>query len=131
MKKLMPFTIIIILVIYGLITLFLSSSLILDLFDVRLQNTNYVGFVVWGNLLCGILYLLSSFGFLKSKNWAIKPIIIAVIILIAAFIGLQFHINAGGAYQEKTQGALIFRLIITILFIGLAKFYILNKKNNS
>lgn len=131
MKKLMPFTIIIILVIYGLITLFLSSSLLLDLFDVRLQNTNYVDFVVWGNLLCGILYLVSSIGFLKSKNWAIKPLLSAVIILIAAFIGLQFHINAGGAYLEKTQGALIFRLIITILFIGLAKFYILNKKNNS
>ena len=128
MKKLIPFTISIILVIYSLITLFLSSSLLLDLFDVRMQNKNYVDFVVWGNLMCGILYLISSFGFLKSKNWAIKPLISAVIILITVFIGLQFHINAGGAYQEKTLGALIFRLVITILFIGVTKFFILNKK---
>lgn len=97
---------------FGLLTLFLTSSIILDLFGIRAHEGNYVLFIVWANLLSGILFITAAAGFMMKKSWAASPLIASLVILAAAFIGLLFHISAGAAYETKTIGAMIFRMAV-------------------
>lgn len=115
-----------VLAIFGLITLFLSGSVIFDLFGVRAKEGNYVLFVVWANFLSSILYLVAAYGFLKTKNWTTLLLGFSAILLIVAFIGLIIHVNSGGIYETKTIGAMIFRVTLTLVFSILAYFTINN-----
>jgi hypothetical protein len=98
---------------FGLLTLFMSASVIFDLFGIREKEGNYVLFVVWANFVCGILYLFASFGFLRNVKWRTKLLVSAVFILVAAFIGLLIHIQQGGIYETQTVRAMTFRLTFT------------------
>ncbi|HNO55047.1 MAG TPA: hypothetical protein PKI85_08045, partial [Chitinophagaceae bacterium] len=46
---------------FGLVTVFMASSVIFDLFGIREKEGNYVLFIVYTNLICGILYLLAAY----------------------------------------------------------------------
>lgn len=127
MKKILPYIFGTVLTGFGLLTLFLSTSVILDLFGVRAREGNYVLFIVWANFISSILYLFAAYGFFTSKKWTIKLLTISSIILIAALAGLFYYINSGGIYEVKTVGAMFFRISVTLVFTGIAYFTI-NKK---
>lgn len=105
---------------FALLTLFLSSSVIFDLFGIRAKEGNYVLIVVWANFISSILYLFAAYGFIKLKTWTYKPLIISVIFLTIGFIGLYTHIIADGLYESKTIGAMLFRITLTLAFTVLA-----------
>lgn len=127
MRKALLYLVISILVGFGLLTLFLSSSVIFDLFGIREKEGNYVLFVVWANFISSIIYLISIYGLLASKKWTYKGLAISTVILAITFIAFQFHIQSGGIYENKTSGALIFRIALTLAFTLFAYFTI-NKK---
>jgi predicted RND superfamily exporter protein len=68
MKKILPNLFATILAAFGLLTLFLSTSVIFDLFGIRAKEGNYVLFVVWSNFISSILYLFAAYGFIKVKK---------------------------------------------------------------
>lgn len=116
-----------ILSIFGLLTLFMSNSVLFDLFGIREKEGNFVPFIVWANWLCGFLYLIAAYGFLKIKKWTIQPLLGAAIILIIAFVALFIYINGGGIYEQKTVYAMIFRIGVTSVFTVLA-YLLINKR---
>ncbi|MCF8253479.1 MAG: hypothetical protein K9H61_06740 [Bacteroidia bacterium] len=120
MKKIFAFFLAITLGGFGLLTLFLSTSVIFDLFGIRAKEGNYVLFVVWSNFISSILYLFAAYGFFKVKNWTTLLLGIATVILIIAFIGLKIHAGSGGIYEAKTIAAMIFRISVTLLFAIIA-----------
>jgi hypothetical protein len=128
MKRYIQYILATILAGFGLLTLFLSSSVIFDLFGIRAKEGNYVLFVVWSNFISSILYLFAAFGFVKVKKWTTTLLGISTLILIVAFIGLKIHVSSGGIYEEKTIGAMIFRISLTLVFAILAYFTITKKK---
>jgi len=128
MNKILPFVLAIILSGFGLLTLFLSTSVIFDLFGIRAQEGNFVLFVVWSNFISSILYLFAAYGFIKNKKWTAKLLGISTLILISAFIGLKIYINSGGIYETKTISAMIFRISVTLVFAIIAYFTITKKK---
>lgn len=133
MKKGIQYLMAIILGAFGLITLFLSSSVIFDLFGIRAKEGNYVLFVVWVNFFSSLLYIFSAYGFIKNKKWTAKLLGISAIVLILAFIELIIHICSGGIYETKTIGAMIFRMSLSIAFTAIAYITItrrLKNKNN-
>ena len=111
-KKILLF----VLTIFGLVTVFMSSSVLFDWFGIREKEGNYVPFVVIANFICGFLYLTAAFGNFKDKKWSQYLLILAFIILIITFIALYFHINSGGIYETKTVKALAFRTVLTLIF---------------
>ena len=115
------------LLLFALITLFLSGSVIFDLFGIRAREGNYVPLVVWSNFISSILYLVAVYGLFKMKKWSVWPLVIAVAILVAAFIGLKIHINDGGLYEAKTVNAMLFRIGLTIL-IAVVSYSLLKKQ---
>ncbi|MCB0538626.1 MAG: hypothetical protein H6571_17970 [Lewinellaceae bacterium] len=130
MRKVLRYLSAIILVGFGLLTLFLSTSIIFDLFGIRAKEGNYVLFVVWSNFVSSILYLCSAYGFLKFKSWTTIILSVASVILIISFVSLKIHISNGGIYETKTVGAMIFRISLTIAFTLIAYFTITNNKDN-
>lgn len=127
MKKLLPYLMALPLAAFGLLTLFLSTSIIFDWFGIRAKEGNYVLFVVWANFICSLVYLFAAFGFIKAKKWTFLLLVLAIIILIITFISFKIYIKSGGIYETKTVGALIFRTITTLVFAVLA-FFTINKK---
>ncbi|MBK9563647.1 MAG: hypothetical protein IPO37_00110 [Saprospiraceae bacterium] len=128
MKKSLKYVASAILAGFGLLTLFLSTSVIFDLFGIRAKEGNYVLFVVWSNFISSILYLIAAYGLVKSKKWTISLLGISTIILIIAFVGLKIHANSGGLYETKTVGAMIFRISVTLVFAIIAYFAIIHKR---
>lgn len=129
MKKVLLYLVVAVLTGFGLLTLFLSTSVIFDLFDVRVKEGNYVLFVVWSNFISSFLYLISVYGLLTSKNWTYRALAISTIILSIAFIGFQFYIQSGGIHESKTVGAMIFRITLTLAFT-LYAYFTINKRIN-
>jgi len=129
MKKYIPYILTTLLAGFGLLTLFLSTSVIFDFFGIRAKEGNYVLFVVWSNFISSILYLFAAYGFTKNKKWTATLLGISTLILIGAFIGLKSHINSGGIYETKTIGAMIFRISVTLVFATLAYLTITKKKS--
>lgn len=107
----------IVLILFGAVTLFMSSSVLFDWFGIRAKEGNYVLLIVWANWICGILYLITAYAILKNQSWAKLPLIISLVILVIAYIGLFIHINNGELYETKTIGAMAFRIIVTALFL--------------
>lgn len=105
------------LLLFGIVTLFMSSSVLFDWFGIRAKEGNYIPFIVWANLICGILYLITAYGILKNRVWSKVPLIVSLIILFIAYIGLFIHINGCGIYETKTVGAMAFRIGVTALFL--------------
>ena len=126
MKKAIPYILAVLLAAFGFATLFLSTSIILDLFGVRAEEGNYVLIVVWANFISSLFYLFAIYGFIKNKEWTAKLLGISTVILIVAFIGFIIHISSGGIYETKTIGAMIFRITLTIVF-GLLAYLLINK----
>lgn len=120
MNKIIRYSAATLLTAFAFLTLFLSSSIIFDLFGMRAKEGDFVLFVVWANFICSLLYLPAAYGLITKKKWTTTLLVSAIVILILAFIGLQFHINAGGLYMTRTVYALIFRTGVTSVFAIIA-----------
>ncbi len=112
---------------FSLVTLFMSSSVIFDLFGMREKEGNYVLFVVVSNFIAGIIYLFAAYGLFTEKKWATKLLLVAVTILVMSFVGLLIHANTGGIYEQKTIIAMLSRIAITLAFAGISWFFITKK----
>lgn len=123
LTKYLPATI---LTAFGLLTLFLTSTILLNLFGMREKNIGYTPFVIWVNFFCGFAYLFAAYGFVKSKKWTSKLLFITSVVLAATFGIFNLYIHNGGIHKQDTFGALIFRFSITILFALVAN-YTINK----
>jgi hypothetical protein len=117
MKKVAPRILLVVVIsAFALLTLFLSGSVIFDLFGIRAKEGNYVLLVVWANFISSLLYLVAAYGLVMRKRWPYKILIISVAVLSMALAGLFIHIDQGGLYETKTIGAMVFRISVTLAF---------------
>jgi len=128
MKKIILKVTAIIITLFALITLFMSTSVIFDLFGIREKEGNYVLFVVISNFIAGFMYLFSAYGLFTEKKWATKLLLITTTILVVSFIGLLFHVHSGGIYEQKTIKVMLSRIAITGAFAGISWFFITKKR---
>lgn len=126
MKKVMLWVLSVISLVFGLVTLFMSTSVIFDLFGIREMEGNYVDFVVYGNFILGFCYVAASYGFFKQTSWTATLLLFSMIFLLVILLGFVGYIFWGGIYETKTIFALIFRLVVTGALVGGALFYIRN-----
>src|SRR6185312_1012861 len=104
----------------GLVSLFMTTSIIFDLFQIRKIEGHYVPFIVYVNLICAVIYLISVYGFLKEKKSTTTYLFIASFILVIAFIAFLIYISKGGVYEAKTVKAMSVRILITVAFTGIS-----------
>lgn len=109
-----------VLLLFAVLTLFMSSSVLFDLFGIREREGNYVPFVVWANFFASLLYMASVYGLVHRQKWTVRVLGMALILLVVTFTAFLFHIRSGGLYETKTLGALVFRTGVTGLFTFIA-----------
>jgi len=110
----------ILLTLFALITMFMSGSVIFDLFGIREKEGNYVLFIVITNFICGFIYLAAAYGLFFGRTWTTRLLVFATSILTISFVGLIWHISSGGIYEQQTVKAMLFRIAITAVFAGLS-----------
>lgn len=115
---------------FALVTLFMSTSVIYDLFGIRAKEGNYVPFIVWSNHICGFLYVFSAYGLFFSKPWTTRILLIVSTILLLSFAVLIWHINTGGVYEQRTFLAMLFRIGMTLLFATLSWLFVRGGNGN-
>ena len=127
MKFFLTYILVIGLTAFAVLTLFLSSSIIFDWFDIRAKEGNYVLFVVWANFICSLLYLVAAYGLVKLKKWTHQILGVTIIILVATLFAFFIYIKNGGLYETKTIGALFFRIAFTLIITFLTYLRIIKK----
>ncbi|HRG79065.1 MAG TPA: hypothetical protein PL167_05625 [Cyclobacteriaceae bacterium] len=110
----------ILLTLFALITVFMSGSVIFDLFGIREKEGNYVLFIVIANFISGFIYLIAAYGLFFGRTWTTRLLVFATSILTISFVGLIWHISSGGIYEQQTVKAMLFRIAITAVFAGLS-----------
>lgn len=116
----------VVLTLFGGLSLFMTLSIIFDLFGIRAMEGNYVLFIVYANLICAVIYLFAAYAVWKSPEYGAYSMALASLILILAFVALQIYINKDGIYEVKTVKAMIFRTMITVVMSALG-YYIFQK----
>lgn len=116
MKKYLKPTLLILITAFASLTLFLTTSIIFDVFGIREAEGNFVWGIIWINFIAAWLYFASVYGIHKKKSWASNPLLIATLLLLIAIGYLAFHVFFGGAFELKTFPALAFRGSVTIVF---------------
>ncbi len=127
MKNLIRIAAVIFLLLIGVASVFMTTSVLFDLFGIREMEGNYVEFVVIANLIAGVFYLAASYGMLKRKSWSIKLLVITAALLTMTFIGLMIHISSDGIYEPKTIKALAARTLITVALAVISSWTINHK----
>lgn len=115
------------LLLFGSLSIFMTLSVIFDWFHIRDLEGQYVLFVVYANLLCGVIYLVSAGILSRHPKWSGLLLALSSLVLTLTFLFLWRHINNGGAYEPKTIKAMTFRTLITIL-LSIFCFYFLRFK---
>ncbi len=114
----------VILALFGLVTLAASGSVLFNLGGAREMAGATVAIVLWMNFLAGFLYLFSAIGLFRLRPWAPLPLLIAFLLLLVAAIGFLVHVQQGSAYEQRTIGALAFRMFATLLLFVAARYFI-------
>ncbi|MCC6384018.1 MAG: hypothetical protein LC117_09115 [Bacteroidia bacterium] len=99
----------------GAVSVFMTLSVIFNLFGIREIEGNYVLFVVYSNLVCGIIYLCAAIANWKNLTFSFYIMVLASLILIVTFIFFGVYITGGGIYEAKTVKAMTFRTIFTVV----------------
>ena len=120
-RKLTRVLLALVIIAFGALTLFLSASVLLDLFGIRERESPYVPAVVVANLIASLLYLPAGAGLLLKRRWTARLLAMAVVVLLVGAVFLALHIAAGGEYRTATIGALTFRTLLTSAFYLLAR----------
>jgi glucan phosphoethanolaminetransferase (alkaline phosphatase superfamily) len=122
----------ILLALIGAVSLFMTTSVVFDLFGIREKEGNYVPFIVYTNMACAFIYLIASYTNRKYAKLSFALLVIASLALIIAFISMKVYINNGGIHEAKTVKAMIFRTVFTILMavIGYMAWKKEGKKNS-
>ncbi len=109
--------------IFGIITLFASSSVLFGYSNILEKEGNYPSFVLWGNLISGPLYLLAAIGFKFYKKWTLYLLLGILVILVVNLIVFSVFLINGAKYETETMAALSFRIVFT----GILAFFASNQ----
>ena len=98
----------------------MTLSVIFDLFGIRAREGNYVLFIVYANLVCGIIYLYAAISNWKNLTNSFYSLVLASLILIVSFIAFGVYISNGGIHEVKTIKAMTFRTVFTLIMAALS-----------
>jgi hypothetical protein len=111
----------IIAILFGVLTILSGGLALFGDVEARASVGNAVGFVLWFNFIAGFAYVLTGFAMWRGLNGATgaaKLLVLTTALVLAAF---SWHVMAGGAYEMRTVGALVLRLLFWVAVAAVAK----------
>ena len=110
--------------VFGIMTVISGSAVLIPNGIIQKSVGNYVEFVVWFNLLSGLIYIITGFGLWKSRKWSVMTSVILTLALAIILLVFSIHVKQGGMFELRTFYALTFRMLfwLAISFISYRKF---------
>lgn len=104
---------------FGLITLVKSGSILFGPKSAAESVGAIVPFVIWFNFAAGFIYLLAAWGIWRATQWAVW--LSAAIALATLVVGGLFalYVSNGGAFSMQTVAALPLRAGIWVLITAM------------
>ena len=127
MNRVVKYLSVLFLILFGGLTVFLPSSVLFDLFGIREKEGNFVEFIVWINLISGLLFLWSAYSFWREKKETTALLLGNLALLIVGMIGLYCHIKSGGLYKMETVKGMLFRIVATTI-LALVSYFLVKRK---
>ncbi len=110
----------IIAILFGVLTVYSGGLALFGDALARASVGNAVGFVLWFNFLASFAYVLTGFALWRGLHWATgaaKLLALTTGLMAAAF---GWHVMGGGAYEMRTVGALVLRLLFWVALVAVA-----------
>jgi hypothetical protein len=105
-------------IVFGIMTLYSGGSTLFIDGKARAAAGNFVGFVLWFNFLIGFAYIRAGVWIYRWQKCGFKlSIAIAgATLLVFALFGIL--VMNGGAYEQRTVGAMILRSGVWVVIAG-------------
>jgi hypothetical protein len=101
-------------IIFGIVTIIVGGKTLFGGAEQRAAAGNIVPFVLWFNFVAGFAYVIKGFGLFLWKRWAAQLSAAIAVATIVVFIAFGVHIFLGGAFEDRTVGAMIIRSAVWI-----------------
>jgi hypothetical protein len=98
---------------FGIATIIVGGRTLFDGADGKAAG-NIVPFVLWFNFTAGFAYVIAGIGLFLWKRWAAQLSAAIAIATIAVFVAFGVHVFLGGAFEARTVGAMILRIVVWI-----------------
>lgn len=103
-------------VIFGILTIFSGGRALFGGVDMGAV----VPFVLTFNFIAGFAYALAGIGLWRMARWAPMLSVAIAVATAAVFAAFLWHVWHGGAYEARTMGAMLLRLVIWIVIATVA-----------
>lgn len=114
-------------VLFGLMTIKEGGAVLLGNEAAVDAAGNYVPFVLWFNFLSGFAYIATGVGLWLQQRWAVWLAVVIAAAIALTFAAFGMHINAGGAYEQRTVIAMTMRIVVWTVIAGVAARMVLRK----
>jgi len=101
-------------VVFGIVTIIVGGKTLFGGAEERAAAGNIVPFVLWFNFVAGFAYVIAGFGLFLWKRWTAQLSAAIAVATIVVFIAFGVHIFLGGAFEDRTVGAMIIRSAVWI-----------------
>jgi uncharacterized membrane protein (DUF2068 family) len=115
-------------ILFGLMTIKEGGAVLLGSEAAVASAGNYVPFVLWFNFLSGFAYIAAGVGLWLQKRWAAWLAVAIVAAIALTFAAFGFHINSGGAYEQRTVIAMSMRTVVWLVIAGITTQVLLRKR---
>lgn len=105
---------------FGALTIVSGARILFGDAAARGAAGDFVPFVLWFNFLSGFAYVLAGVGIAMGRRWATLLAMGLVAGIAAVFMLFGLHVSQGGAFEMRTLGAMILRLVVWILIATVA-----------
>lgn len=107
-------------IVFGALTVFSGGRALFGGAEAQAAAGNAVPFVLWFNFLAGFAYMAAGVGFWCRQRWA--PPMALTLAALTAMVAVAFavHVQSGGAFEQRTVGAMALRLVFWTVVAGLA-----------
>ncbi|MEQ1532002.1 MAG: hypothetical protein HOO97_00785 [Sideroxydans sp.] len=105
-------------ILFGLMTIKEGGAVLVGNEAAVAAAGNYVPFVLWFNFLSGFAYIAAGVGLWLQQRWAVWLAIAIAAAIAITFAAFGMHINAGGAYEQRTLIAMSLRTAVWFVIAG-------------
>jgi len=114
-------------ILFGLMTIKEGGAVLLGNEAAVTAAGNYVSFVLWFNFLSGFAYIAAGVGLWFQQRWAAWLAVAIAAAIALTFAAFGMHINAGGAYEQRTVIAMTMRMVVWTVIAGVTARMVLRK----
>jgi len=102
-------------VVFGLLTIISGGRVLFGGSAAQEAAGDAVPFVLWFNFLSGFLYVLAGIGIAMHQRWAAWTAIGLAAGIAGVFALFGLHILQGEAFEMRTVGAMVLRLVVWVV----------------